>query len=95
MYIELTEEESDIIQRWYMVSAGESGHCRSSELFALLEKLGFSADSADLWILNPPSANSKFVPDHEAIMSYRERHPDDPNVLATIRSEKELENRKL
>ena len=84
--IALTKEEIEIIRDWYHASAGESAHHRDATLFALLEKLGFSAHRRDLCLSDP----SHFVEDHrstiiaynEAIKLYRRRHPKDEEVIA-------------
>ncbi len=88
MTVDLTQEEIETIEGWYLVSAGESGNSRDVAMFALLDKLGIHADGRDLWIPDPMHTiadhRAKVYETIAAIKAYRDRHPDYDEVIESI-----------
>ncbi len=82
---DLTPEEIETIESWYMASAGESAHNRTVDIFALLDKLGIHAVASDLYKPDPmdtiaESRHNRYA-EVDAITAYRKRHPDYEEVI--------------
>lgn len=90
MNIELSPEEIEILNGWYLTAASESAGAETEEEFRLLEKLGIEASDRDLY----PPTPEHWVESHRpavlaqvaAINGYMERNPD----LESVREAKRL-----
>lgn len=81
---ELSPEEIEIIESWYLAAAGESAVDQEEPCFALLEKLGIEATGMHLVLTDLehvyPEYRAEYQAKNDAVKAYCARHPDYESV---------------